>query len=409
MGSKKDDGLIVALDIGTNKICAIIGENTPDGLNVIGMGTRPAKGMERGIVRNVESVSDCIREAIEDAEVMSNHEVTSVVASISGSNVKSMNSNGVARITSPQISDPDIDAVLDSATAVVIPPDRRFLHVIAQEYKIDGTNATRTPRGQTGVRLEATLHIVTCATTAAQSIVDACNRCGLEVDDIVLSPLAASEVLLKDGEKELGCVLIDIGRGTTDIAIWKNGVLVYTYVLDIAGEHITSDISSAFTIGTADAETLKIQSGCAMVSAVGSDEVIVVPDPSGSSNRKMPRQALAHIIQPRVRELFEIIKDKIEEAGFLNDITGGVIITGGTALMDGVNELATQVLGQSVRRGMPFNIGGMVDNIQNPKYSTAVGLLQHAINPPDIKSYTIADRKRRGLWGKFLDWLHTIL
>ncbi|MBQ1267442.1 MAG: cell division protein FtsA [Proteobacteria bacterium] len=407
--SEKDEKLFVALDVGTSKTCAIVGRVTDKDIDIMGTGVVASKGIQKGNVNNIESAAACIDEALGMAEVQSSKEIRSVYLSISGTHIKGQNSNGVARVHTPEVSDDDIARVLDSASALNIASDRQFMHVLAQEYILDDRPGIHNPRGMPGVRLEAKVHVISGSISCAQNLIKAVNRCKVSVADIVLAPLAASETILSDDEREVGCVMIDIGSGTTDIAVWSKGALVYTSVLDIAGNHITSDISKGLQTTLTTAETVKIQSGCAMSDAVGSDEIIQFAMANGNEFRKLPREVLAKIIEPRLEELFDMIKQQITDAGYIDQIPGGIILTGGTALMDALPELCEKMFGLPVRRGVPRNIGGMVDNIQNPKFSVAVGLLLHASNPPDLKSYCSEEGRRKGVWDKIKDWFKQIL
>ncbi len=410
MTSVKVDDILLGLDIGTSKICALIGEVTPEGINIIGMGSSPSKGIQKGAVSNIDAAAQGIQHAIEYAEVMANCKIQSVIVNITGNHIGCMNSNGVAPVRGEEVSDADIRCVLDSARAVAIPPDREFLHVLASEYILDGQGGIRNPKGMSGVRLEANVHIVTGAVNCTQNLIKCVDKCGVDVADIVMSSLAASESVISDDEKELGCVLVDIGSGTTDIAIWVQGALVHSHVIGIGGNSLTNDIATVLKILLGDAEKLKIQSGCAMASAVGADEIIEIPSAEGHDMRKYSRQVLAEIIEPRVEEIFEMVNREIEKSGFKSQIPAGIILTGGTAIMDGVPELAERVIGLPVRRGVPTGIGGVVDFIQNPQYATAVGLLLYAANHPDDNSTIIADSaKNVGVLKKLIDWLKQIV
>ena len=405
----KPGAILAGLDIGTSKTCAIIGEVTEQGLNIIGAGSAPSKGIQKGAITNIEAAAQGIQTAIETAEVVANCNISSVIVNITGNHIQGMNSSGVAPVESAEIDDLDVARVLKSAKAVKIPPDREFLHILAQEYILDGQEGIRNPKGMSGVRLEAKVHIVTGAISAAQYIIKCVNRCKLEVADMVLSGLASSEAVLTEDEKELGCALLDIGSGTTDLALWSHGALMHTHVLGLGGNHLTSDIAKILKISLTDAEKLKIHSGCAMTTAVGSEEVVYVPTADGRDNKKYPRQVLAEIIEPRLEEIFEMANREFEKSGLKSEIPAGLILTGGTAVMDAVPELAERVFGLPVRRGVPRNIDGLVDFIQNPQYSTAIGLLLHAVNHPDISSYNPQEAKSGSLMGKLITWIKQIV
>ena len=402
--------ILVGVDIGTNKTCAVIGEVTEEGLNIIGAGDTASKGIQKGIVTNIETASQGIQRAIENAEVLANCKISSVCVNITGSHIQGMNSNGVAAVHNPEIDETDIARVLESARAVPIPPDRQFLHVLPQEYIVNGQPGIRNAKGMSGVRLEAKVHIVTAVSSYVQNIIKCVDRCKVDVTDIVLSSLAASEAVLSEEEKELGCVLVDVGSGTTDIAIWSKGVLVHNHVIALGGNHLTSDIAKGFQTTLQDAEKLKIHSGCAMAAAVGSEEIIEIPASNGRDIRKLPRQSLAEIIEPRLEEIFEMVNREIENAGFdRRQFSGGVVLTGGTAIMDAVPELAERVMSLPVRRGVPRGIGGLTDFVQNPKFSTAIGLLLYGIKHQDDSLCSPQEAKNSTVLGKFLSWLKQIV
>ena len=406
----KQGEILAGLDIGTSKTCAIIAEVTSKGrLNIIGAGSAPSKGIQKGTVTNIDAAAQGIKKAIESAELIANCEIQSVIVDITGNHIQGMNSNGLAPVKSAEIDESDIARVLESAKAVAIPPDREFLHVLAQEYILDGQEGIRNPKGMSGVRLEAKVHIITGAVNNAQTIVKCVNRCNLEVADMVVAGLAASEAVISDDEKELGCALVDIGSGTTDIAVWSHGALVHSHVLGLSGNHLTSDIAKGLQIPLTDAEKLKIQSGYAMVSAVGADEVIYAPTPDGREAKKLPKQVLAEIIEPRLEEIFEMVNREIEKSGYKSAIPAGIILTGGTSIMNAVPELAEHVFGVPVRRGVPRDVDGLIDFVQNPQYSTAIGLLLHAINHPDISTYSPQEARKSSPLGKFISWLKQIV
>lgn len=401
--------ILAGVDIGTSKVCAIIGMVTPEGLNVIGAGSAPSKGIQKGIITNLDAASDCIKKALDTAEVMANCKISSIIVNITGNHIQGINSNGVAPVKSAEINDEDVARVLESAKAVAIPPDREFLHVLAQEYILDGQEGIRNPKGMSGVRLEAHVHIVTGAINVAQNVIRCVNHCDKEAADMVLSALASGAAVLHEDEKELGCALVDIGSGVCDIAIWSHGALMHTHVLSVGGNHLTSDIAKGLQISLTDAEKLKIHYGCAMASAVGADDYIFVPSTDGREPRKLQRQVLAEIIEPRLEEIFEMINKEIEKSGYKEKIASGLVITGGAVMMDAVPELAERVLGLPVRRGVPHGIGGLSDLTQNPQYSTSVGLLLHEMNHPDIATLSMQDAKKTTLMGRFLEWIKQII
>lgn len=372
---RKQEELVVGLDIGTTKICCIIGEVTEDGIDVIGVGTHPSRGLRKGVVINIDSTVNSIKKAVEEAEFMAGVEVGAVYAGIAGGHIKGFNSHGIVAVKEEEVSPNDVDRVVDAAKAVAIPLDREVIHVIPQEYIIDGQGGIKDPVGMSGVRLEAKVHIVTGAVTSAQNIIKCANRCGLHVQDIVLEQVASAESVLTSDERELGVAVVDIGGGTTDIAIFVQGSIVHTSVLSLGGNHLTSDIAVGLRTPTAEAEKIKQRYGCAMVSMAGSDEQLRVPSVGGRPARKLPRQILCDIIEPRVEEIFALVGREIQLSGYEDQIASGVVITGGTTSLQGMPELAEQVLNMPVRRGVPEGVGGLVDDIRRPKFATGVGLV----------------------------------
>ena len=367
--------LLVGLDIGTHKICAVIGEVTEQGIDIIGIGTHESKGLRKGVVINIDATVSAIKKAIEEAEVMAGCEISNVYAGIAGSHIKSFNSQGMVRVSGGEVDQSDIVRVIDAARAVAIPSDRKVLHVIPQEYIIDNQGGITKPIGMSGIRLESKVHIVTGSSTSAENIVKCANRCDLSVNSIVLEQLASSEAVLSADEKEIGCALVDIGGGTTDIAIWHRGAIVHTAVLPIGGQHFTNDIAQGLRTPTSDAEKLKRKGGCAMVERVAEDETIEVPSVGDRPPRVLPRKILAEIIQPRAEEVFALVHREIEQSEFIDLIASGVIITGGTVIMEGMPEIAEQVIQVPMRRGLPRGIGGLVDVVRSPKFATSVGLV----------------------------------
>ncbi|OIP31660.1 MAG: cell division protein FtsA [Deltaproteobacteria bacterium CG2_30_63_29] len=391
--AKRGD-LLVGLDIGTTKVCAIIGEVTENGIDIIGIGTQPSKGLRKGVVINIDSTVNSIKRAVEEAELMAGCEVSHVFAGIAGGHIKGFNSTGVVAVRDREsVKQSDIVRVIDAAKAVAIPLDREVLHVIPQEYIIDEQDGIHEPVGMSGVRLEAKVHIVTGSVTSAQNIVKCANRCNLNVSDIVLEQLASSEAVLSDDEKELGCAMVDIGGGTTDIAIWSKGTIVHTSVLSVGGNHLTNDIAVGLRTPMAEAERIKQRGGCAMVSMIGADETIEVPSVGGRAPRELPRRILAEIIEPRVEEIFALVFREIEQSGYADLIASGVVITGGTTILEGMPELAEQVLQMPVRRGLPRGVGGLVDVVKSPKYATGVGLVLYGAKNPEKDLFTIREEK----------------
>ncbi len=379
MSNKKD--FVVGLDIGTTKICAIVGEIVEAGPNpvidIVGIGTAPSNGLRKGVVINIDSTVDSIAKAVEEAELMAGVEISTVYTGIAGGHIKSFNSTGIVAIKDKEIQQGDVQRVIDAAKAVAIPLDREVIHIIPQEYVIDDQDGIRDPIGMNGVRLEAKVHIVTGAVSSAQNIIKCANKAGLNVSEICLEPIASAEAVLSQDEKDLGVVLVDIGGGTSDIAIFKEGAIVYTGVLAIGGHHITNDISVGLRTPIAEAEKIKIDYGCSLASLVSNDETIEVPGVGGRKPRILSRRLLAEIIEPRVEEIFQLIHTEIKKSGFADVLSGGVVITGGTTLLEGMPELAEYVFEMPVKRGIPMGIGGLRDVVNSPKFATGVGLLKY--------------------------------
>lgn len=371
----KRENIIVGLDIGTTKICAIVGEKTSDGVEIIGIGTHPSKGLRKGVVVNIESTVDSIKKAIEEAELMAGCQVNRVYCGIAGGHIKAFNSHGVIAIKNREITQADVDRVIEAAQAVVIPPDREVIHVIPQEYIVDDQEGILEPLGMIGIRLEVKVHIVTAAVTSAQNIVKCANKAGLDVADIALQQIASSEAVLSGDEKEIGVVLVDIGGGTTDIALYHNGTIKYTTVISLGGNQVTGDISVGLRTPAGEAEKLKKQWGCAMTAMVSKEDTIEVQSVGGNKAKSVSRYTLCEIIEPRVEEIFELVKREIVKSGYDTLISSGVVLTGGTAAMEGITELAEQVFNLPVRRGLPAGITGLVDVVKSPSYSTGVGLV----------------------------------
>ncbi len=373
---KGENNLIVGLDIGTSKVVAIVGEVTADGdLEVIGIGTHPSKGLKRGVVVNIESTVGSIQRAVEEAELMAGCEIHSVYAGIAGSHVRSLNSHGIVAIRDKEVTQNDVDRVIDAARAVAIPADQKILHVLPQEFIIDHQEGIKEPIGMSGVRLEARVHMVTGAESAAQNIVKCIQRCGLTVDDIVLEQLASSYSVLTEDERELGACLVDIGGGTTDIAIFCGGAIQHTAVIPIAGDQVTNDIAVSMRTPTQYAEEIKMRYACALSQLANPDETIEVPSVGDRPPRRLARQTRAEIVEPRYEELFQLIADELRRSGFEELVAAGVVITGGTAKMEGGVELAEEIFHMPVRLGVPQYVKGLVDVVRNPIHATGVGLL----------------------------------
>lgn len=372
---RKKERTIVGLDIGTTKICAIVGELNDGMVNIIGIGTSPSKGLRKGVVVNIESTVQSIKKAVEEAELMSGCHITSVFAGIAGGHIKGINSHGVIAVKNKEITPSDVKRVIDAASAVAIPMDREVIHIIPQEFIVDDQDGIKDPVGMSGARLEGRVHIVTAAIASAQNIIKCANKAGLDVDDIVLEQLGSSEAVLTPEEKELGVAIIDIGGGTTDLVIFSKGSIKHTAVFSLAGNHVTSDISVGLRTPIEEAEKIKIRYGCALTSMVRKEETIEVPSVGGRKPRILSRQTLSEIIEPRMEEILSFVHDEIIRTGYKNMIPSGLILTGGGAILEGVPELAEQIFNLPVRRGTPIGIGGLVDLVNSPLYATGVGLV----------------------------------
>ncbi len=379
MVKKSDRQLIVGLDIGTSKVVALVGEIAADNsIEIIGVGSQPSRGLKKGVVVNIESTVQSIQRAVEEAELMAGCEIHSVFAGIAGSHVRSLNSHGVVAIRDKEVSAADVEHVIDAAKAVAIPADQKILHVLPQEFIIDGQEGIRDPIGMSGVRLEAKVHIVTGADSAAQNIEKCIQRCGLSVDDIVLEQLASSMAVLSDDEKDLGVCLVDIGGGTTDIAVFSHGAIRHTAVIPIAGDQVTNDIAVSMRTPSQYAEEIKIRYACALSQLANPDETIEVPSVGDRPPRRLARQTLAEIVQPRYEELFGLIQDELRRSGFEEVIASGIVLTGGSAKMEGAIELAEEIFHVPVRLGIPAGVKGLSDVVSNAIHSTGVGLLLFA-------------------------------
>jgi cell division protein FtsA len=377
--SKKD--FVVGLDIGTTKICCIVGEIVEGGphpiIDIIGIGTAPSTGLRKGVVVNIDSTVESISKAVEEAELMAGVEISTVYAGIAGGHIKSFNSTGVVAVKDKEITQHDVNRVIDAAKAVAIPMDREVIHIIPQEFIIDDQDGIRDPIGMSGVRLEAKVHIVTGAVSSAQNIIKCANKAGLNVAEICLQPIASSEAVLSQDELELGVVLVDIGGGTSDIAIFREGSVVHTGVLAIGGNHLTNDIAVGLRTPQHDAEKIKIRHGLAMAALVKPDETLEVAGVGGRKSRTLSRRLLAEIIEPRVEEIFSLIQREVMQSGYQDLLSAGVVITGGSTLLEGMCEMAEEIFEMPVKRGNPTNVGGLRDVVNSPKFATGVGLLKY--------------------------------
>src|SRR6187455_1162843 len=378
--SNETKNLIVGLDIGTSKIVAIVAEVKPEGgYEVIGMGSHPSRGLKKGVVVNIETTVNAIQRALEEAELMADCKIREVYTGIAGSHIKSFNSQGMVAIKDKEVNQQDIDRVIETAKAVNIPTDQQILHILNQEFIIDGQEDVREPVGMSGIRLEVKVHIVTGAVSAAQNIVKCVRRCGLEVNDLILQPLASSRAVLSEDEKDLGVCLLDIGGGTTDIAIFTHGAIRHTAVIPIAGDQITNDIAMALRTPTADAENIKTRHGVALRGLADPNAMIDVPGIGERGSRSMSRQTLAEVIEPRVEELYSLVQQVLRESGFEELLSSGVVLTGGSSVMQGMVELGEEIFHMPVRIGVPRYAGGLADVLRTPRYATAMGLLYEGV------------------------------
>lgn len=380
MAKTKSSEIIVGLDIGTTKIACIAGEVTEDGVDIIGIGTSQSKGLRRGVVVNIDATVAAIQSAVDEAENMAGCEISTVYAAISGAHVRGLNSHGIVAVKDKEVREADIQRVIDAAKAVAIPMDREVLHVLPQQYVIDDQDGIRDPLGMAGVRLEAKVHIVTTAVTSAQNVVKCANRCGLQVADIVLEPLASSQAVLEEDEKELGVAMIDIGGGTCDIVVYADGAIVHTAVLPLGGGHVTNDIATVLRTPLESAEKIKRKYGCAMRDLLEDGETMEVPSVGGRGPRVLPRVKLVEIIEPRIEEIFEHVKKELMRSGYADSLAAGVVLSGGATAMEGISEMAEQVLGLPIRRGLPTKVGGLTDVVRSPAFATGVGLVMFGAN-----------------------------
>ena len=378
--SKEYKDLVVGLDIGTSKTTCMVAEVRPDGqFNVIGLGTQPSNGLRRGVVVNIEATVDAISRVIQEVELMADCKIGDVYTGIAGSHIKSFNSNGMVAIKDKEVSTMDVERVIEVARAMPIPADQQILHILTQEFIIDGQDGVREPIGMSGVKLEVKVHIVTGAVSAAQNVIKCVRRCGLEVMDLILQPLASSYATLSEDEKGLGVCLVDIGGGTTDLAVFTQGAIRHTAVIPVAGDQITNDIAMALRTPTAEAEEIKIRHGVAMSSLADPAEMIEVPGVGDRSARKLSRQALADVIEPRVSELFELVQSELRRSGYEELLSSGIVLTGGASVMDGMIELGEEIFHMPVRIGAPQYSGGLADVVCQPRYATAMGLMVEAM------------------------------
>jgi cell division protein FtsA len=410
MVSQSQNRIIVGLDIGTSKVVALVAEVDADGqIEIIGMGSHPSRGMKKGVVVNIESTVQSVQRAIEEAELMAGCQIESVYVGIAGSHVRSLNSHGIVAIKDGEVIEADLERVLDAAQAVAIPADQKILHILPQEYVIDNQEGIREPLGMSGVRLEAKVHLVTCAVNAAQNIEKCIKRCGLSVDEVILEQVASSYSVLTDDERELGVCMVDIGGGTSDIAIFTEGSIRYTGVIPIAGDQVTNDIAMALRTPTQYAEEIKIKYACALTQLASADETIKVPSVGDRPPRDLSRQSLAEVVEPRYDELFTLVQAELRRSGFEDLIPAGIVLTGGTSKMEGVVELAEEIFHMPVRIGAPSRVKGLTDIVRNPIYSTAVGLLEYgAVHSRQSNARSrSAQSNGPGMFTKMKDWIQS--
>ncbi|MFB3924456.1 MAG: cell division protein FtsA [Syntrophales bacterium] len=371
----KRGNLIVALDIGTTKICVIIGEVSDSGIDIVGIGSHPSEGLRKGVVVNIDSTIESIKKAVDEAELMSGCRIKSAYTGIAGGHIKSFNSYGIVAVKGSEVDELDVKRAIEAARAIAIPLDREVLHILPQYYIVDDQDGVKDPVGMSGVRLEVKVHIVTGAVTSIQNIIKSVNGVGLDVNDVILEQLAASEAVLSPDEKELGVALVDIGGGTTDIAVYSEGSIKHTAVLPLGGSYLTNDIAVGLRTPMNEAEKVKIKYGCAYTPLIPQDEMIEVPSVGGRDPRRVSRQVLGGIIEPRMDEVLNLVCREIVKSGYEERLAAGVVLTGGTALLEGITELSEQIFNMPVRRGCPIGIGGLTEVVNSPLYATGVGLL----------------------------------
>ena len=403
---KTDKKLIVGLDIGTSKVSAVVGEVSDErGVEVIGIGIHPSRGLKKGVVINIESTVQSIQRAVEEAELMAGCQINSVYAGIAGNHIRSLNSHGIVAIRDKEVTANDVDRVIDAARAVAIPADQKIIHILPQEFIIDNQEGIKEPIGMSGVRLESKVHMVTGAVSAAQNIIKCVRRCGLDVDDIILQQLASSYSVLLDDEKELGVCLVDIGGGTTDIAVFTEGAIRHTAVIPIAGDQVTNDIAVALRTPTQNAEEIKVKYACALAQLATAEESIEVPSVGERPPRRLARQTLAEVVEPRYEELLTLVQAELRRSGFEDLIAAGVVLTGGSSKMEGLMELAEEILHMPVRIGAPRSVSGLADVVRNPIYSTGVGLLMFGHkNMHERGGQTVSGGGFKSVWDRMKSW-----
>lgn len=405
MAKKPDKNLIVGLDIGTSKVVAIVGEVTPEnGIDIIGLGSHPSRGLKKGVVVNIEATINSIQRAVEEAELMAGCQIHSVYTGIAGSHIRSFNSHGIVAIRDKEVTTYDVDRVLDAAKAVALPDNEKTLHVLPQGFIIDNQEGIREPIGMSGVRLESKVHMITGAVSAVQNIVKCVRRCGLEVEDIILEQLASSHAVLTEDEKQLGVCLIDIGGGTTDIAVFAEGAIRHTSVIPIAGDQVTNDLAIALRTPTQSAENIKIQYACALKQFANMDEIISIPSVGDRAAKQVSRVTLAEVVEPRFEELFTLVQEELRRNGIEEHLGSGMVVTGGSARMEGVVELAESIFDFPVRLGVPRGISGLVDVVKNPIYATGVGLLLHGLAQQQRRAELNSSKGVKAILNRMKHW-----
>jgi len=409
MARLKRDEIIVGLDIGTSKIAAIVGEVTEDGLDIIGIGTARSKGMRKGVVVNIDTTVQAIKKAIEEAEHMAGCDISTIYVGIAGGHIRGLNSHGIVAVKDQEVRENDIARVIEAAKAVAIPADREILHVVPQQYIIDDQDGIRDPLGMSGVRLEAKVHITTTLVSSAQNVIKCANRCGLEVAEIVLEPLASADAVVDDDEKELGVALVDIGGGTTDIVVYSDGAMVHSAVLPLGGFQVTNDIAVGLRTPLQAAEGIKRKYGCCLPYMVDEAEMMEVPSVGGRDARQVSRRLLIEkIIQPRMEEIFQHVRKELEESGYLPQLAAGVVLTGGCTHLEGLPDLAETVLDLPARKSVPSGIGGLTDVVNAPEFSTGVGLVRYGSRGDGIPMAAMESKSDSGVWRKMRGWMSEI-
>ena len=403
---KESKNLIVGLDIGTSKVVAVVAELSPDGrIEITGMGSHESRGLKKGVVVNIEATVTAIQRALEEAELMADCKIQHVFTGIAGSHIRSFNSTGMVAVKDKEVTPLDVDRAIETARAMPIPTDQQVLHILTQEFIVDGQDGVKEPIGMSGVRLEVKVHIVTGAVSAAQNIVKCVRRCGLEVNDLILQPLASSLAVLTDDEKELGVCLVDIGGGTTDIAVFREGAIRHTAVVPIAGDQITNDIAMALRTPTAEAEELKIGHGCALRQLADPAQMIEVPGVGDRPPRQLSRQTLAEVIEPRVEELYSMVQKVLKDSGYEELLSSGIVLTGGSSVMQGMVDLGEEIFHMPVRLGVPRYAGGLSDVVRNPRYATAVGLLLEGMTQTQRGLIARQGWSFKQVMGRMREWL----